>query len=147
MTKKSIHFFSNEDYENFMVTAYEGGINYWANYYSVQPSHKLSDVSDKHKKKYHNQIYYSHTGGLNPYYSYLPVIADEDYFVAFKDVDGDNGIKGKIYKLTKKSLQRGLDIIKSKYPRDYKDLKDENYDADTADILVQCSLFGEIVYC
>ena len=128
MTKKSIHFFSNEDYENFMVTAFEGGINYWANYYSVQPSH-------------------SHTGGLNPYYSYLPVIADEDYFVAFKDVDGDNGIKGKIYKLTKKSLQRGLDIIKSKYPRDYKDLKDENYDADTADILVQCSLFGEIVYC
>ena len=146
MTKKSIHFFSNEDYEFFMVTAFEGGINYWASGYSIEPSHKLSEVSDKHKKKYHNQIYYSHTGGLNPYYSYLPVIADEDYFVAFKDVNGDNGIEGKVYKLTKKSLRRGLDIMKDKYPHSYLDLKEENYDAYTADILVQCSLFGELVY-
>jgi len=141
-TKKKVHFFSNVALEEFLVTAFEGGINYWASDgWEVDKSHTRNEIADKYKKKYAYHIQ------DHPYYCYLPIIADDNYFISFKDIDGSisRDSEGKVFKLTKKSLLKGLDVMKEEHPSQYAELKD-NYDANTCDLLIQCALFGTVVY-
>lgn len=44
-------------------------------------------------------------------------------------------------------VERGLNLLAEKERRHFLDIVNENDDADTADMFVQMSLFGEIVYC
>jgi hypothetical protein len=51
-----------------------------------------------------------------------------------------------VFRLDLKSIGRGLDDLATKYPRHFADLVNENTDAITADVLLQCCLFGELIY-
>ena len=51
-----------------------------------------------------------------------------------------------VFRLDLMSLGRGLDVLATKYPRHFADLINENTDAITADVLLQCCLFGELIY-
>jgi hypothetical protein len=51
-----------------------------------------------------------------------------------------------VFRLDLKSIGLGLDALASKYPRHFADLINENTDAITADVLLQCCLFGELIY-
>lgn len=48
--------------------------------------------------------------------------------------------------LTKKKLRRGLQLMAEKHPTHFSDLQKEDYDAITSDVLLQLSLFGELIY-
>jgi hypothetical protein len=43
-------------------------------------------------------------------------------------------------------IQRGLNILVEKYPWHFANILSENADAETGDVLLQCCLFGEIIY-
>jgi hypothetical protein len=51
-----------------------------------------------------------------------------------------------VFRLDLKSIGRGLEVLATKYPRHFADLINENTDAITADVLLQCCLFGELIY-
>jgi hypothetical protein len=51
-----------------------------------------------------------------------------------------------LFRLDLKSIRRGLQDLATKYPRHFADLVNENTDAITADVLLQCCLFGELIY-
>ncbi|MCU1315615.1 MAG: hypothetical protein JWN63_937 [Candidatus Acidoferrum typicum] len=51
-----------------------------------------------------------------------------------------------VFRLDLNSIGRGLDDLATKYPRHFADLVNENTDAITADVLLQCCLFGELIY-
>jgi hypothetical protein len=51
-----------------------------------------------------------------------------------------------VFRLDLKSIRRGLEDLATKYPRHFADLVNENSDAITADVLLQCCLFGELIY-
>ena len=51
-----------------------------------------------------------------------------------------------VFRLDLKSIGRGLDDLATKYPRHFADLVNENTDAITANVLLQCCLFGELIY-
>jgi hypothetical protein len=51
-----------------------------------------------------------------------------------------------VFRLDLKSIGRGLNDLATKYPRHFADLVNENIDAITADVLLQCCLFGELIY-
>jgi hypothetical protein len=51
-----------------------------------------------------------------------------------------------VFRLDRKSIVRGLDDLATKYPRHFADLVNENTDAITANVLLQCCLFGELIY-
>lgn len=55
-------------------------------------------------------------------------------------------IRGRTYELSLDKLKKGLRIMATEYPHHFKDVIDETGDATTGDVLVQCSLFGDIVY-
>ena len=48
--------------------------------------------------------------------------------------------------LTMTSLMTGMQVLADKYPHIFADVMNENDDANTADVYVQCCLFGEEVY-
>jgi hypothetical protein len=51
-----------------------------------------------------------------------------------------------VFRLDLNAIGRGLDDLATKYPRHFADLVNENSDPITADVLLQCCLFGELVY-
>jgi hypothetical protein len=57
-------------------------------------------------------------------------------------VDGD----GQSNYLTPSALRRGLQTMADKYPRHMADLLAKNDDATTADVFLQCCLFGTLIY-
>lgn len=54
--------------------------------------------------------------------------------------------KKKKYTLDKAALQFGLEVMSSKYQQHFSDVIDENDDATTGDVFLQCCLFGEVIY-
>ena len=58
------------------------------------------------------------------------------------EVDGET----ETYTLTREKLIAGLQVMASKYPRHFADVLNENDDAGTGDVFLQCCLFGEIIF-
>lgn len=52
----------------------------------------------------------------------------------------------RVFRLDLNAIARGLDALAQHYPRHFADLINENGDALTADVLLQCCLFGKLVY-
>jgi hypothetical protein len=50
------------------------------------------------------------------------------------------------HELTGAKVRVGLQVLATKYPHHFADLVGNNSDCTTGDVLVQCALFGEIVY-
>lgn len=55
-------------------------------------------------------------------------------------------IRGRTYELSLDKLKKGLRVLATKYPHHFKDVIAGTGDVTTGDVLVQCALFGEIVY-
>ena len=137
---------NNETLHHLLIGAFEGGINYWSNSWAITKSHKLYDVPNHIQNKYKDFVFYNYDGSANPSYSYLPLFSDDKFGIEFRDRDGDMGEENKKFFLNKKALKKGYQVLKEKYPAYAEDIKEENWDAITCDALIQCSLFGELVY-
>jgi hypothetical protein len=114
-----------------LCSALEGGSNYW--YWIdefVEPSAWLFESEPKPEKGTH----YAQDYALNP--GGALIISDQG------DDDEDQEAK----RLDTEAIQRGLIILAEKYPHHFANILSENYDAYTGDALLQCSLFGELVY-
>lgn len=48
--------------------------------------------------------------------------------------------------LNLEAINKGLEIMKEKYPRHYADFITENDDAITGDVFLQCTLYGEVIF-
>lgn len=72
-----------------------------------------------------------------------------NYFTAtFKVIEENSGeaIHGQSYTLSIPKLMQGLAVLAAKYPHHFCDILKEDGDSTTGDVLVQCALFGDIVY-
>ena len=107
-----------------LTSALEGGIGYWGTIVKYIKPEKLAFRSDPEVVFRHIDYPMNEGGGL--------VIEVED--------DGK-------YTLDLEALKRGVKLMSEKYTRHFADMMSEsNADATTGDVLVQCALFGEIVY-
>ena len=105
-----------ESVKDLIVSAFEGGSNYW--YYDLRPDTKRTTIRFWHAE--------------------LPFRKGRAVYL--KDSEGDE------HKLDLAAIQRGLNIMSEKYPRHMSDLVAENYDRDTADVLLQCAVLCEVIY-
>jgi hypothetical protein len=62
------------------------------------------------------------------------------------DAEHDEGPADHIIEIDREKLRDGLEVMSRDYPRHFKDFINENDDAITADVFVQCVCFGEVVY-
>ncbi len=108
--------------ENNLVAALEGGSNYW---YEI--------VGYKNKKPQRKEPYWS---------AYITTPLSEDGVLKIKDNEG----KGKVYNLTRNKLIKGLKVMANKCPIHFGEIMNEDGDATTGDVFLQCALFGEVIY-
>lgn len=59
---------------------------------------------------------------------------------------GEDGKPDAQHKLDRAALLRGLEIMAREYPRHFAAIIEENEDAETGDVLMQCALLGKIIY-
>jgi hypothetical protein len=64
-----------------------------------------------------------------------------------RDADDPNNPEADTWELTREKLVKGFEVMAAKYPKAFSDFWRGNEDAYTADLWVQCALFGEETYC
>lgn len=114
----------DERIKDLLCSAFEGGSNYWI---------ERADVPEKSKRP-----------AQAKYWHECPAYGCE---VAIH-VSEDEPIKGqgKVYKLNRHNLESGLQVMSDKYPQHFADFVQENDDAVTGDVFLQCCLFGEAIF-
>lgn len=108
---------SDERISDLLCTWYESGFsNFWIE--SVKRSHKPADLGAE-------------------YTFDLPL---KGGWLTIETGDGPPVV------LNREAITKGLQVFADKYPHLYSEFINENDDANTADVFVQCCLFGEEVY-
>lgn len=132
MAKNKSHFtvsvikeLSNDQIAGLLCTGFEGGMTgQWA---EVVRRHKPSVLPE-------------FAGDWNEYPLYsFPLAVDGS--IEIRDIETDT-----IHKLDRESIVKGLKIMADKYPRHFNDFIDENDDAITGDVFVQCCVLGDCIY-
>ena len=108
---------SKEIIDCMLCCAFEGGSNYWAR----SPDNNAKEVGAE--------------------YAFQAPLFDKGYFI-IQDMEDED----KEYKVTKAVLEKGLQIMAKDYERHFKDAVNENDDAITGDVFLQCCVFGEVIY-
>ena len=116
---------------DLLTCAVEGGSNYWAAFREDPNFIKSITESDKN-------AYVKSEGG--EYYARYD-IENPNYCLRVSDAEGSS-----TYNVTLESFVNGLGVMANRYPRHFKDVITDNHDAETGDVFIQCSVFGEIVF-
>lgn len=126
---------TEERVRHLLCSAFEGGSNYWymIEGYKYAPGLKEKDFTSK-KGKHHDGDW------GRPYtVPFVPGCA-----IIISDMEGDDSEKR--YELDRAALERGLKVMAEKYAHHWADFVKENDDAITADVFLQCCLFGDCIY-
>lgn len=118
-----------------LISAIEGGSNYWCSnvkgYRAIFNCTKVpyttpnkTDVEGENFRKWYE------SGGS------LTITEDDSHKF------GHDGV----WTFDKAAIEKGISIMANKYPRHFANMVNENGDAETGDVFLQCCLFGEIVY-
>ena len=110
---------------DLITCALEGGSNYW---YMISNYEFTGDIT-------RDDLSYPHIE--TPFYRGCSIIID-----VTEDEDGE--LSGR--KLNWDSLQRGLQVMHDKYRHHWDNFVQEDDDAETGDVFLQCCLFGELVF-
>lgn len=114
---------------DLLCCAIEGGSNYWAEIVKVKEPKEFSFLMD------------SDLGGENP----KPYLSDYPFnggSITFSDGEGDMPDTT----LDLEAIKKGLQVLATEHPSHWKDFLNENEDADTGDVFLQCCLYGEVVF-
>lgn len=112
--------------QDLLCSALEGGSNYW---YMIHEEVKPSAMPDRvdEARVYPHIDYPTNPGGAL-------LIGDRE--------DPKDPPK----RLDLPAIQRGIQVMAEKYPKHFGDFMNENDDATTGDVFLQCCLFGQLVY-
>lgn len=120
------HEISLDRISNLLCSAFEGGSNYWYQIQKFVQPKALTFRTDE-DQVYRHLDYPLNDGGA-------VIVGDME--------DEDSEPK----RLDLKSIQKGLQIMAEKYPRHMGDFLNDNDDAETGDVFLQCCLFGDAIY-
>ena len=120
------------DIVNLLCGAFDSGITYWCpNYEEVRPKDfdidKISWLKKPDDWRNVRKVYL------------LPLL--EGGKVILNDAES-----GEKHTLDLAAIRRGVKAMSEKYPKQWADFRSQNDDAETADIFVQCCIFGDAIY-
>lgn len=109
-----------------LISAVEGGINYWADAAEPQPKRITGDLD---------------------FYD-LPLMSGLGYGWRIHEIESNDSHnpEGAWHYLDRAALERAIALMAQKYPHHFADFIESSGDACTADVLVQLAVFGELVY-
>lgn len=121
---------TKERIANLLCCAFEGGSNYW---YWIDKFIKppILEWQNDPEQVFQHIDYPLNKGGA----------------LIISDKEDDSPAKSKkTYRLDLESITKGLQVMADKCPRHFADMVSEDFDATTGDVLLQCCLFGEVIY-
>lgn len=142
-------FLSKKDMANLLITAWEGGSNYWVDYADYVPPKGMS-LKDLKKTAWENlppeeREFWKEEKGV-PLYSTLPFLPPsvkwKIKFVPSEVVKAE----GEAYYLTPENMREAALKIAKTHPHIFKRIKEEQYDAGDADAWLQTALFDEVIF-
>lgn len=113
-----------QDIADLVTTAFEGGVNYWLP--RADLVHRTGQQAEE------------------PWYA-DPTLYEGEFQMRLVEDCGE-GDDPEVHFLTQAGIQFGLSVMATKYRKFLADILTENYDAETADVFLQCCLFQEIRY-
>ena len=75
---------------------------------------------------------------------YSNLVMEGNSTLTVTDHETEEGVIGFILDAAK--CAKGVQIMAEKYPQHFHNLVNENDDAETADVFLQCAIFGELIY-
>lgn len=133
------HEIPDERVRDLLVSALEGGCNYWCHGYKRQFASDVEIVDFKRGGRFFNEEY---GPGLERYV--IPFV--EGCALLMRVLEDEDEGKYAYHRLDRTAMQRGLSLMLQKYPKHASDFLEENDDANTADVWLQLALFGEVIY-
>lgn len=141
MTKQAFTVAQQFD-DNFvsglLCTAFEGGSNYWYSQLDYELAEGVSFEEFREGGSRQQKDNYWHWSQL------IPLV--EGCALTLIDRLDEETEEGKTYRITRDDLVKGLKIMAEKHPRHFADAVNENSDAITGDVFLQCVCFGDTVY-
>ena len=125
----------DETRRGLLVSAFEGGSNYWYTIVDHEFPQGVTYDDFREGGRFANPDDYWHPETLIPFHPGCATL-----------IAADGLDEGKQFRLDHERLVRGWDLMKEKYPRHFADVIAENDDAITADVYLQCCLFGELIF-
>lgn len=116
-----------------LSSAFEAGSLYWYNVWKQEGRADGTDYPDHPAyviMSPHGAVWIEHTDG------------DGDYS---RNVEPPSG-KKQLDPVTRQSVQRGIAVLAEKYPWHLADIISDKGDMNTGDALLQCALFGDVIY-
>ena len=118
---------THNDIAGLLCTALEGGSGYWAR---AELAYTPTDADMKDSETY---------GDWAGFAFYM--VNHPDFKFTINDLEEEES-----YTLTLETLKKGLKVMATKYSRHFDDFINENDDADTGDVFLQCAVFGDVIY-
>lgn len=90
--------------------------------------------------------YWGNASALDYESNVKKLMRDPKAIVAIYDIEGSETDTPKRYSLSWGKIKKGLQVLAKKYPERWQDIITDNADMYTADVIVQCAIFGDIIY-
>lgn len=138
------HDIDIERIRGLLCCGFEGGVGYWCQIidYTFPDGVKYDDFREGGKRQ--DPENYWHPCQLVPTTNGCAVICNIDAGEGLSEEEEKQNEEG--LRLDLEAIGRGLKIMANKYPHHFADFIQENDDATTGDVFIQCCLLGEIVY-
>jgi len=129
---------------DLLTTAFEGGCNYWID--EIQYCIHGRTITAEEAKSAAKKIFLPPDVEKDgPPYCYFPLFVDEmESGILIIHGREEGGEEKQI--LNKTTIKRGLVEMAATYPKHFMDFLTEQDDADTADVFLQCCIFGRLIY-
>lgn len=75
--------------------------------------------------------------------NYITYALSEGCTVVLRDNESD---RPRLVRLNLANIERGLKVMAKKYRRHFDNIVNDNADAITGDVLIQCAVFGDLIY-
>lgn len=118
---------TSEDIANLMITAFEGGATWAEKARCTRCTISLSSMGK----------------GDGPWYANPGLYEDDQMRIT---VWYHDGMDSQSKELDRAAILAGLKVMEADYPAHFDDVVQDNHDAITADVFLQCVVFGEMVY-
>lgn len=123
--------------QDLLTAAVEGGTGYWASLgHKLRRGERFENFREGGKHQDPDE--YAHPYEIIPFH--------EGCFLVVVETEKDEDDETREHLVGVAEMQRGLDVMAEKHPRHLGNFLDDTYDAETADVFLQCAALGELVY-
>lgn len=133
---------SDEQIRGLLCTAFEGGANYWYTDLTYDLPKGISFEEFREGGARQPKGHYWHWCQLIPLVEGCALVLRDKIDDDFDEEDESTAV----HRITREDIEKGMKLFAKKYPSHFSDFLNENDDAITGDVFLQCVVFGEVLY-